>query len=101
MHLARHEKRRARWDEARRLWEAAAGHTVFDPRPWEELAKMYEHRLRDLGRARMVVEEALGRARAHAFPDGALAAFDHRLARLVRRAGAPQPLAAGPADRLA
>ena len=29
---------------------------------------------------------ALARARAHAFPDGVLASFDHRLARLLRRA---------------
>jgi tetratricopeptide (TPR) repeat protein len=86
LHLARHEKRRARWEEARRLWESAIAHAGFDPRPWEELAKMYEHRLRDLERARIVVEEALARARAHAFPAGVLASFDHRLARLLRRA---------------
>ncbi len=86
--LARAEKRRLCWDEAGRLWEAAAGHAGFDPRPWEELAKMYEHRVRDLERALGVVQAALARARAHALPDEALGAFHHRLARLTRRVGA-------------
>ena len=42
----------ARWDEARALWEAAArAPREFDPRPWEEIAKIDEHRRRDLAAA--------------------------------------------------
>jgi uncharacterized protein YprB with RNaseH-like and TPR domain len=85
LRLAGEEKRRRRWDEAGRLWEGATGRAGFDPRPWEELAKMYEHRVRDLERALGVVQAALLRARSHAMPEDALAAFHHRLGRLTRR----------------
>jgi uncharacterized protein YprB with RNaseH-like and TPR domain len=38
LRLAQGEKRRARWDEARALWEAAiAAPRDFDPRAWEEI----------------------------------------------------------------
>src|SRR5262249_15320062 len=59
LRLARAEKRLARWDEARALWEAAARTPRdFDPRPWEEIAKVHEHRRRDLAAARSAVEQA-------------------------------------------
>ena len=86
--LAWREKRRARWGEARRLWDTAArAQAGFDARPWEEVAKIDEHRLRDLATARAVVHEALGRARAANASARVLAALDHRLARLVRLSG--------------
>jgi uncharacterized protein YprB with RNaseH-like and TPR domain len=86
LRLAQGEKRRARWDEARALWEAAArGPRDFDPRPWEEIAKVHEHRRRDLPAARRVVEEALELARRHRASERVLAAFEHRLERLARR----------------
>lgn len=99
LRLAQGEKRRARWDEARALWEAAArAPREFDPRPWEEIAKVHEHRRRDLAAARGVVEEALALARRHRASERVLAAFEHRLERLVRRiergvglSGARQP----------
>lgn len=97
LRLAGHEKRRARWDEARALWEAAARSTRdFDPRPWEEIAKLHEHRRRDPGAARAVVEEALTLARRHRASERVLQAFEHRLRRLARRleralGGARQP----------
>jgi uncharacterized protein YprB with RNaseH-like and TPR domain len=99
LRLALGEKRRARWDEARVLWEAAArAPREFDPRPWEEIAKVHEHRRRDLAAARGVVEEALALARRHRASERVLAAFEHRLERLVRRiergvglSGARQP----------
>ena len=50
MRLALWEKRAARWEAACALWEAARGDELFDPRPWEELAKFQEHRARDLPR---------------------------------------------------
>ena len=86
LRLAKDEKRRARWDEARALWEAAAhAPRDFDPRPWEEIAKVHEHRRRDLPAARRVVEEALELARRHRASERVLTAFEHRLERLARR----------------
>ena len=84
--LAWGEKRRARWPEARALWdELAREQRSFDPRPWEEMAKIDEHRLRDWARARSVVQEALARAEAGRAAVEARAALGHRLERLERR----------------
>ena len=84
--LAWHEKRRSRWDASRVLWEAAArGARIFDARPWEEVAKIHEHRLRDLSAAHAVVTEALEHARVHRAPGGVVDALHHRLSRLSRR----------------
>ena len=95
LRLARWEKRRARWAVARTLWEAATTTAVFDPRPWEELAKFHEHRARDLPTARAVVIRALdlaaatsdrhGRSSANPVAARVVEAFAHRLARLERR----------------
>lgn len=86
LRLAQSEKRHERWDEARVLWEAATrAPRIFDPRPWEEIAKVHEHRRRDLEAARLVVVEALDLARRHRAPERVLAAFEHRLDRLARR----------------
>jgi uncharacterized protein YprB with RNaseH-like and TPR domain len=88
--LARGEKRQARWRDARELWSMLAREQErFDHRPWEEVAKIDEHRHRDLGSARDVVEEALARARAAGVGPQIMAALDHRLARLRRRLQAP------------
>lgn len=99
--LAREENRRARWTEARALWEAAARSAGgFDPVPWTEMAKIDEHRRRDLERARAVVEEALACARRHRAPEPVIAALGHRLDRVRRRLERPAPHSA-PAARQA
>ena len=85
MRLAWWEKRAARWESACTLWDAARAHEVFDPRPWEELAKYHEHRARDLAAARTIVEDALGLARAAGAAARVLDAFAYRLDRLNRR----------------
>ena len=93
--LAWREKRRARWSEARALWdELARGQRIFDPRPWEEMAKIDEHRLRDWSGAQAVVLEALARAEADRASEALRAGLDHRLRRLERRLArlAPTPL---------
>src|SRR5262249_46699605 len=97
--LAWREKRRARWDASRELWEAAArGARIFDARPWEEMAKIHEHRLRDFLAAQAVVTEAIEHARAHRAPVLVLDALHHRLERLTprlaRRTGRPPTLPA-------
>jgi len=84
LRLAAWEKRRARWDDACTLWEAARGSAAFDLQPWEELAKYHEHRRRDATMARAIVLEALDLARGVA-ASRAIAALNHRLARLDRR----------------
>jgi uncharacterized protein YprB with RNaseH-like and TPR domain len=84
--LAWREKRRARWTEARALWdELARAQRVFDPRPWEEMAKIDEHRLRDWSGAQAIVREALARADADRASEAVCALLGHRLQRLERR----------------
>jgi uncharacterized protein len=86
LQLAAWEKRRARWDVACTLWEAATASRIFDLRPWEELAKFHEHRRRDVGAALGVVGRALDASGALGRSGRAGAALAHRLARLERRA---------------
>ena len=84
--LAWREKQHARWEASRELWEAVArGARGFDPRPWEEMAKIHEHRLRDFAGAHAVVTEALERARSLRAPEHVVGALTHRLHRLTRR----------------
>jgi hypothetical protein len=85
LRLARWEKRRARWAAAKALWERATAATVFDPRPWEELAKFHEHRARDLMTARDVVVRALDLAAEAGASHRIIEGFSYRLARLTRR----------------
>jgi hypothetical protein len=49
------------------------------------MAKIHEHRLRDLSAAHAVVTEALEHARVHRAPGGVVDALHHRLSRLSRR----------------
>jgi uncharacterized protein YprB with RNaseH-like and TPR domain len=92
LRLAWWEKRSARWDAARALWEMAARHGAFDPRPWEELAKFHEHRRRDFVAAHSVVTAAIDLARAAGAAGRVLDAFGHRLGRIERRLGTMPPL---------
>lgn len=85
LRLAWWEKRAARWESACTLWEAARGQRIFDPRPWEELAKYHEHRARNLTAARTIVLDAMGLARATGAAARVLEAFACRLDRLDRR----------------
>jgi uncharacterized protein len=86
LRLAHREKALARWDEARALWEAATrSDHGFDPRPWEEIAKLYEHQWRDFTAAHAMVAAALARAQAHRAPERVVDALEYRLERLTRR----------------
>jgi hypothetical protein len=91
LRLAWWEKRSARWEAACALWEAAARHAIFDPRPWEELAKFHEHRRRDFVAARSVVCTALDVARSAGVPGRIVDAFTHRLGRIDRRLAGAEP----------
>ncbi|MFQ5810601.1 MAG: ribonuclease H-like domain-containing protein, partial [Armatimonadota bacterium] len=86
LRLAALAKRGAQWEDACALWETAiAGMRRFDIRPWEELAKYYEHRGRDFSTAQQIVTEALGRAEGDGVPPAVLDSLSHRLVRLTRR----------------
>jgi uncharacterized protein YprB with RNaseH-like and TPR domain len=85
LRLAWWEKRAARWETACSLWESAREHDIFDPRPWEELAKFHEHRARDFAAARAVVTDALDLARAAGAAERVLDGLAYRLSRLERR----------------
>ena len=86
--LAWGEKRRARFTAARTLWEEIVRlQRAFELRPWEEMAKIDEHRRRDFASAHAVVSEALARARAAGAAEVVLAALTHRLGRITRRLG--------------
>jgi uncharacterized protein YprB with RNaseH-like and TPR domain len=85
LRLARAEKRRARWEIACGLWEAATRADIFDPRPWQELAMFYEHRRGDALTAHAIVSSALRLAHAARASGHVMEAFRYRLARLERR----------------
>ncbi|HLC43490.1 MAG TPA: ribonuclease H-like domain-containing protein [Methylomirabilota bacterium] len=81
--LASIEKRRGNWGEARKFWEECiAADERFDPQPWEELAKHYEHRAKEYTRAREFVLTALDRALECQAREAILARLQHRLTRL-------------------
>ena len=53
-------KRQGKWEEAEKIWkEIIERSREFIYYPYEELAKYYEHRLKDYQKAKIVVEEAL------------------------------------------
>src|SRR5437899_3587847 len=85
LRLAWWEKRAARWETACALWDVARQRELFDPRPWEELAKFHEHRARDFAAARTVVTGALDLARSSGVGERVLDALTYRLARIERR----------------
>jgi hypothetical protein len=52
-------KRMQRYDEAHRLWQRALEKLTFHPLPYIELAKHYEHRMRDYDQALALIDRAL------------------------------------------
>ena len=92
LRLGRRAKREGRWSEALGFWnEAIASASGFDPRPWEEIAKHYEHWRRDLTAAHRVAAQVLALAEREDAPEEVRAALAHRLSRLARRSGLALP----------
>lgn len=88
LRLGSRAKRGGRWPEALAFWnEAIAFAPGFDPRPWQEIAKYYEHCARDLTAAHRVAAGALALAVREDAPEAVHAALAHRVARLTRRSG--------------
>ncbi|MCB0078377.1 MAG: tetratricopeptide repeat protein [Anaerolineales bacterium] len=79
--LARLLKRAARWEEAVPLWRTLVREGQFDG--YEELAKYYEHQVREIATALKVVDTALARLPLSAEQRDAL---NYRRSRLVLKA---------------
>ena len=82
-------RREGDWPAALAHWQAVGPRPGLRPRGHEQVAKLYEHRLRDLPAALRWTEEALARTSPGSRLQGA---FQHRAARLRRkleRAGGP------------
>jgi len=82
-------KRAGNWSVAIRWWQEAANEGQLYA--YVELAKFYEHRVRDYDRALAWTQAAIARANTPDFPRHArprwLAELEHRLARLRRKSG--------------
>lgn len=77
-------KSEEKWDEAEALWlEMIETGSIFHLLPYVELAKYYEHRTKDLKKARKVAEDALSRIPSQRVED--IDGLKHRLNRLDRR----------------
>ena len=71
------------------IWRGQLGGPEINP--YVELAKQYEHRLRDYAKAANVIQEALDRSKARAFglhlSRDTVTDLEHRLARIEQKAG--------------
>ena len=93
--LARLAKRDGDFASARELWESTMGNSREGYEAYEQLAIYYEHEAREPRRALEIAREALAQLRranqagtiAAATYRRAKARFEHRLARLERKAG--------------
>jgi len=87
-HLSFHLKRQERWSEALELWHLAIEENHGRLYPFVELAKYYEHRAKDLGRAEELVLRAMDLVRSSSDGRGTwwrerrLAELEHRLHRV-------------------
>ncbi|RME45738.1 MAG: hypothetical protein D6791_10020, partial [Chloroflexi bacterium] len=86
-------KRQAKWEQAVEIWQSLVDAGIADRLyPYEELAKYYEHQLREYEPAIRLVREAIRRIEARDLQprrprQRALAELRHRLARLERKNG--------------
>lgn len=80
-------KRLGQYDKASTLWQQLLEITSDDLHCYEELAKHYEHRLKDLAAAQQVTRRALALAWRSKSPRAA-AEWEHRLQRLEKKAAA-------------
>ncbi|MFN8522678.1 MAG: ribonuclease H-like domain-containing protein [Chloroflexota bacterium] len=89
LRLAHLLKRTGRYEEAAVMWKDLIRQRSSGWTPYVELAKVYEHRLRDLPRALAVVEHALTRMEVSGVGDGTSREdLEYRLARLRRKQAA-------------
>ncbi len=92
--LAKLAKKRRDWEEAAALWEKALPHTQRPVEDHVELAKIYEHRTKDLSRALKMTDRALEILKEHRAFGGASwrqtrQDLRHRRERLKRKLARP------------
>lgn len=88
-------KKQGRWEQAALLWQDLldGGSRLWQTAPRIELAKYYEHRVRDYGRALVLTEETIALVQGKRLMlrslvvDHELAELQHRRERLLRRCG--------------
>ncbi len=83
-------KRQGKWEEAEGIWKEIIDRSQeFIYYPYEELAKYYEHHLRDYQKAEIVVEEALNIleniSREYNLYSQNIARLNYRLNRIIRK----------------
>ncbi len=81
-------KRTGRMDEAVRIWRQMAACEPIEFYPVSELAKYLEHRARDYGQAKAIIENAL--AGNNLFPEDERDSLSHRLKRLNAKLNMPR-----------
>lgn len=87
-------KKRRRWPEAVKIWHDMTGEYAGDPFAYIELAKFYEHRMKDPARALELAAEALANTASPAYAGGepgrisVIAGIEERLRRLKRKVSA-------------
>ncbi|MDP6965828.1 MAG: ribonuclease H-like domain-containing protein [Candidatus Marinimicrobia bacterium] len=83
-HLSMLHKSEGRWRDAEALWlEMIEEPAPFHLLPYVELAKYYEHKTKDMRRAKKIVESCLGRIPEHRMRE--IDELNNRLSRLVRK----------------
>ncbi len=98
-HLSLHLKRQARWGEATDLWGRALQECSGDIHPFVELAKYYEHKVKDFEMAERLVLSAMERVQYRPRFDTnnlhrqRLAELTHRLDRIRRKKSRSQLVA--------
>lgn len=84
-------KRTGAWEKAEQIWhQTIKEHQHFCLEPYLELAKFYEHRLREYGKALLLVERAIGNLDASILSQGGRTPEQdlyYRRARLKRKMG--------------
>ena len=100
-HLSFHCKRQGRWEEAIELWHGAIRENRDRLYPFVELAKYYEHRMKDFERAEELVLRAIERVESSSLTrpvwwrERRLAELEHRLQRVQRRKARSVPRVGG------
>ena len=101
LHLSFHYKRQVRWEEAIDLWYRAISENQGRVYPFVELAKYYEHRVKEFERAEELVLRAIevvasaSLTRPIWWRERRLAELEHRLRRVQRRKARSVPRVGG------
>ncbi len=86
LHLGRVYKKLSEWDKAEKLWHnLLLENSGFRLEPYLELAKLYEHKLKDFRKAINLVEKAISNVNASISHNFSLESLYYRKQRLLRK----------------